>query len=123
LTRSLRSFRQGYFSDHIDYDVEQEAPTVERMKRGKNESKSRSQVIKNDINNSTFEEPQVPSNLYKDKSRESLSKKRNLSSNPLCAEETTQLATQNSLGRKKKKKKKKASIIKRILNHWSESRT
>jgi len=123
LTSSLRSFRQGYFIDHISHDAELEAPIVERKKTEKNVSKSKSELIQNSINNSIFKEPQLISNLNKDKSSESLSKKRNLSSSPSCVEKTScaeksselQSAQKSQRRKRKKKKKKNASIIKRLF--------
>jgi len=109
-TSPRQFFREGYFYDHLNDDFEREAPTVEQK----------------DINDTIFEEPQPTTNLNQDNLRESLSKKWNLISSPLCAEkascaeEATELKStpKSPRGeRKKKKKKKKVSIIKRIFQN------
>jgi len=108
----------------ISRDVQPEAPSKELKKTEKNESKSKSELIENDINNGIYKEPQRNSNLNQDKPSESLCKKRNLSSSPSCAEKASWAekaselkSAQKSTRRKmkKKKKKKKGSIIKRLF--------
>jgi len=123
-TSSMRFYREGYFIDHISHDVEQEAPTVNRMKTEKNESKSKLELIKDIISRSIFKEPQQTSSVNQDEPSESLTKKRNLSSSPCCAEKPSfaektcelKLVQKSPLRKRKKtKKKKKSSIIKRLF--------
>merc|ERR1712061_318528 len=123
-TTSVKLYREGYFLNHISRDVEPEAPYKEPKKTEKNESKSKSELNKNAINNNIRKEPQRNSNLNQGKPSESLCIKRNLSSSPSCADKASCAEKASELKsaqksprrkRKKKKKKKKGSIIKRLF--------
>jgi len=122
-TSSVRFCREGYFIDHMSRDEEPQAPSKEKMKTEKNESKSNSVLKKNVINKSISKEAQRNSNLNQDKPSVSLCQKRNLSSSPSCAEKAPYAekaseikSAQKSPRRKgKTKKKKKGSIVKRLF--------
>merc|ERR1719245_1603854 len=119
---SERLFREGYFSEQISLEIGLEFPDVERKITEENETKSKSEVAKNDISDSVLEEPQPTSNFAQGQPRESLSDKRSLSSSPSCAEEESELKstpkTRKIKRRKKKKKKKGGSIIKRLFQRF-----
>jgi len=104
-------------SEKISYNNELEILAVERMKSEKKERMSKWEKIKNYFTGRVLKEPLPTSVSAQDQPRESLSKKRKLSSSPSCAEKASELkSTQKIIRRKRKKKKKKRdSVIKRIF--------
>jgi len=103
--------------------MELEAPTAERKKTDKHASKPELEIVRNNINDSVAKKPQPASNLTQDQPKESLSRKRELSSSPSCTEKTkelksAQISPRRQRKKKKKKKKKKGSIIKRFFQKF-----
>jgi len=114
---SERFVPECHSSDKISDYNELEILAVERMKSEKKESMSKLEKIKNYFIRSGFKEPQPTRILAQDPPRYSSSKKRDLSSSPLCAEKASELkSTQKTQSEKRKKKKKKRNFaIKRMF--------